>query len=145
MGPSQIAADGTWAMPPGEGPCRTWPIPAQGCGCLPEDPAAWDEVQRHAVEVATELLWRLTAGRFGLCWELVRPCPAPCLPPNPATGRPRGPAPVGGEWVDMSMCGCSTSARRGCSCGTPPSMVALPGPLHYDPDIHPVTVWVDEE
>lgn len=144
-----IGPDGTWPLNSASGPCRTWPMES-GCGCLPPDATTWDELQIHSVEVATEILWRLTAGRFGLCRELVRPCGAPCRPEAPG-GRGFHPDLRGGRWVNVS-CGCAPErARDDCSCGTAPSELFLPGPVYWeDPRIDPenphryrMHVWVD--
>lgn len=118
-----VAPDGTWAMPAGAGPCRTWPL-QPGCGCLPVNPTEWDATQRGAVEAATEILWRLTAGQYGLCRETVRPC----------TPTRRG--------LDTT-CRCG---RGLCGCG--PTELALPGPVHWTTSDHPgitypLEVWID--
>lgn len=122
-----IADDGTWAMPEGSGPCRTWPLDNT---CLrisrrqrdalsePDAQVAW----RRAVEIATELLWRLTAGRFGLCRVTVRP------EPMPRHARRR-----------IGDCRCRPS---GCRCGTPQAEIRLPGPVHHTPE-HNVVVRLD--
>lgn len=155
----RVNTDGTWPMPPGAGPCRTWPLDP-GCGCLPvpatrngtAPPDAADIIsdrQRSAIEAATEILWRLTAGRYGLCPELVRPCRRSCtriLPPVAAAGPV--PLQVGGRWVNVS-CGCPPA--RDCGCDGVDKLV-LPGQVYWerpnptpdpDPDRSAITVWID--
>ncbi|MBB3665908.1 hypothetical protein FB384_004867 [Prauserella sediminis] len=133
-----VDVDGTWALPAsgGSGPCRTWPLDPS-CGCLPDDPASWAPEHQRVVEAASEILWRLTAGRFGLCHDTVRPCRRNCLPDDcyapPATSGLL----LGSRWVNM---GCAHQ-QRPCGCG-PVSEIALPGPVHVD-DEHPVAVRVD--
>lgn len=101
----RYAADGTWSMPPEIGPCRTWPIDPF-CTCfagadVPDQPP-WPAELERCVEIATEYLWRRTAGAFGLCWELVRPCPAPGPEAAPRGGvawpDPHGSAPPSAGW-----------------------------------------------
>lgn len=146
--PPDPETDGTWEMPAGSGPCRTWPVRLD-CTCLP-DPARdpWDEQMRASVEVATEILWRLTAGRYGVCREIVRPCRRRCR-----SGHGGGPRPVvvDGRWVNISGCSCPCpdQACDGCGCGRGPDRLVLPGPV-YAPrlpdecdDMELVTVWVD--
>lgn len=127
-----IGDDGTWPMAGGKsGPCRTWPV-MPGCGCLPPDATTWDEEQRQAVEAATDILWRLTGGMYGLCRTTVRPCRKPLhstygpLTAGPSSG-PR-PALIDGQWFNL-FCGCPTN---GCSCG-PMSELRLPGPVYWEP------------
>jgi hypothetical protein len=66
-----------------EGPCP-WPLDTACCPGWPEDPEEWDDQHVLAVEIATDILWRLTAGRFGLCPELIRPCRRACTPDGSA-------------------------------------------------------------
>lgn len=55
--------------------CDTWPVDTS---CLPTDWPAdsseWTDAQTQAVDVASEILRRLTAGTIGLCTRKVRPC-----------------------------------------------------------------------
>lgn len=135
-----VGADGTWPIRPAGGPCRTWPLDPS-CGCLPADPHTWDGDQQHAVEVATEILWRATAGRFGLCRETVRPCHhgAPdCDPPRHGWTGPR-PVLYGGAWRNVT---CSCRDRRSCGCGTE-QLLTLPGPVYVAPPAYELEVWVD--
>lgn len=139
-------------MPDGAGPCRTWPV-EPSCSCLPEEPGEWDPQIRSAVETATEILWRLTAGRFGLCYEIVRPCRPGCRTP---AGTPAGPHPtlIDGRWINLSSCGCGCPPNRcdDCDCGTGPDRLTLPGPVYAPhlpgscpPGDYPVTVWINGE
>lgn len=104
--------------------CQPWPLDPT---CLPDDwsanPSEWTQGQRRAVEIASEYLWWLTAGRFGLCDEQIRPCLQPC---QPSSGSHDGPRPrvVDGRWVNVT-CGCG---GRGCSC-TRVCEIQLPGPV----------------
>ncbi|GAA3172731.1 hypothetical protein GCM10020001_119020 [Nonomuraea salmonea] len=52
--------------------------------------AASDDVREWAAALATELLWRLTGKRFGLCEITLRPCRAPC-PDSGGAARLAGP------------------------------------------------------
>jgi hypothetical protein len=135
-----FAPDNTWAMPEGDGPCATWPL--AGCSEFPDDVTAWDELMYVSVEVATELLWRLTAGRYGLCEETVRPCRrAPRAMTGVADGAGWMPVLDDGRWLNLT-CGCPREVlRTGCGCDDVPQ-VRLPGPVTLD-DAHPITVTVD--
>lgn len=130
--PDVIGEDGTWPMLGGRGgPCRTWPV-MPGCGCLPPDATTWDDAQRSAVESATEILWRLTGGQFGMCREVLRPCRTPQRAGLPPLGAPypAGPYPTldAGQWINV-VCGCGSDS---CSCG-PVSEIRLPGPIYWEP------------
>lgn len=122
-----VDTDGTWAMPPDtDGPCRTWPL-APGLGCLTGPAAGWDAAQRFAVEDATDTLWRLTAGRYGMCRVTVRPghqapgpgcCSATLVWPASPVVSPTG---------------------SGCHC-SPQRVVQLPGPVVPGREVQ---VWLD--
>lgn len=151
-------------MPQNNGPCRTWPLDEQSCTCLaeidlPEDGPPWPAAFERAVEIATEYLWRATAGRYGLCWEMVRPCPVPGPEQAPRGGvawpDPHGTAPPSGGWgvggglgpvPPYSMAGGEPGASSfgvgggwsglcgcsgGCGCG-PAAELQLPGPVWQD-------------
>lgn len=157
MSETRYAPDGTWAMPVETGPCRTWPIDPT-CSCFEDqdlsDGPPWPREMERAVEIATEYLWRQTAGRYGLCWEMIRPCPAPGPEVAPRGGLawpdPHGTAPTPSRWGAAGgigpfgghgpgvrgtpygddgwygLCGC------GGSCGCGPREMQLPGPVWQD-------------
>src|SRR5579875_1732819 len=55
-----------------------WPLDTS---CLPgwdPDPQKWTPEQQRGARLAGEMMWRLTAGRFGFCDELVRPASRGC-------------------------------------------------------------------
>lgn len=154
----RYAPDGTWEMPATNGPCRTWPIDPT-CTCFDDldvNGPPWPRELERAVEIATEYLWRKTAGRFGLCWEMIRPCPAPGPEHAPRGGiawpDPNGTAPGAASWGTggglgpfpssawspaasgtrsgggwYGTCGCA----GGCGCG-PSDEIQLPGPVWQD-------------
>lgn len=107
-------------------PCD-WPADTSCC-------PAWDgltaEQQQLALDVATEILWRATGRRFGLCEISVRPCRQPCAGAVPAwpTSTPPGGAfrPVldGGTWLNIACGQCGDDCHCGRLCE-----VALPGPV----------------
>lgn len=102
-------------------PCAAWPLdPACSYG-LAVDPADQSEAVRAALLGATEVLWRWTAGVFGLCPLAVRPCRSWC-----GAGADWRPELVGGRWLNIS-CGCPSAGA--CSCG-PICAVELPGPVN---------------
>jgi hypothetical protein len=89
-------------------PCTDWPIdPACTFGIDP-NPGTRPAAQTYAVKVATELLWRLTAGIYGTCPLTVRPCGKTCQgfvewwPSQLPDGR----------WINIA-CACEDST---CSC-----------------------------
>lgn len=134
--PAQAATvmAGTWPLTDPEGPCRTWPL-EPGVGCLPGDPAQWSTLQRFAVTDATEILWHLTAGHFGLCRVTVRPTGRPVRCHRVLQGVPV--AAVGAEpGLCEGSCGCTRLQE-----------VVLPGPVYRDPPgadlVHTLEVWVD--
>lgn len=158
---TRYAPDGTWAMPLNNGPCRTWPIDPT-CTCFDRkdlsDGPPWPEDLERCIEIATEYLWRKTAGRYGLCWELVRPCPAPGPEAAPRGGvawpDPHGSAPASRGWSVGGGLGpfhhsavgrgpSTTNEEPGggwfglcgcggsCNCGPAPEL-QLPGPVWQD-------------
>lgn len=120
-------------------PCADWPLEPGCTHGIPVDPAERTPEQVAALAAASEVLWRLTAGVFGLCPITVRPCRGGCpsvgmdsfpprgIPPDGARwGAPTGmPALIGGQWLNIP-CGCGRSA---CGCG-PVSEIRLPGPVN---------------
>lgn len=119
--------------PDGTGPCA-WPLDAS---CAPDFPplvADWTPAHVLAVEIATDMLWRRTAGRYGLCPELIRPCRRACSPDRHGTGWLWDPHQTGalnpylderGKWFNF---GCSCP-RPDCSCKAP-CIIRLPGPVN---------------
>lgn len=117
--------------PDGTGPC-SWPIDTACCPGWAEDPGEWTDQHILAVQIATDMLWRRSAGRFGLCPELIRPCRRGCTPDSYGTGFlwdrstfPLDPYVVGGKWFNFG-CGCGPVD---CSC-TPLCVLELPGPVN---------------
>lgn len=110
------------------GPC-VWPIDTVCCPGWPDDVADWTPEHVLAVEIATDTLWRLTAGRYGLCPELIRPCRRACTPDGMGTGMlwdrstfPLDPFTQNGKWYNFG-CGCGPVD---CSCA-PLCVLELPG------------------
>lgn len=117
--------------PDGTGPCP-WPIDLACCPDWPEDPSEWTSQHTLAVEIANDFLWRRTAGRFGLCPELIRPCRRGCTPDRHGTGFlwdrstfPLDPYVFNGKWFNFG-CGCGP---EDCSCD-PQCVLELPGPVN---------------
>ncbi|WP_206781986.1 hypothetical protein, partial [Bailinhaonella thermotolerans] len=103
-----------------------WPIDPVWCPGWPADPADYTAAQAAAADVATELLWRLTAGRYGLRTDTVRPCRRGCLDGGAvADGGWMRPVLLGARWVNMGGCTCIGT----CGCG-PVCEVELPGPVY---------------
>lgn len=87
-------------------PCDVWPVPEACSYGIPAVPAARTPLQVHAMAVATEILWRLTAGIYGLCTLTVRPCGCRC------TGTGWVPfQQLDGSWINV-VCGCESQ----CGC-----------------------------
>lgn len=61
--------------------CQPWPVDMSGCKGWDPDPANWTDAQKQAIAWAGEILWRLTAGRYGTCRVKVRPCQKRCADP----------------------------------------------------------------
>ncbi len=108
-----------------DGPCGPWPLDTSCCPGWPDTPAEWTPEQQAAAEIATEVLWRLTAGRYGLCEELIRPCRRGCDSPYSGPESLLRPVLDSGRWYNRP-CGCGPS---GCLC-TPLCEIYLPGPVH---------------
>jgi hypothetical protein len=108
-----------------DGPCGPWPLDPACCPGWPADPTQWTPEQTAAVEIATDVLWRLTAGRYGLCEEVIRPCRRDCGEQRTGGGSAVRPVLDAGSWYNRP-CGCG---RLGCSC-TPLCELFLPGPVH---------------
>jgi hypothetical protein len=134
-----VDADGTWPLDTSDGgPCRTWPV-LPGCSSLPADPADWTATDRNAIALSTSLLWHATAGQYGLCRQVLRPC---LTPPAPAGLSSRLGRSAVGSRFSADACGCGS---RACSCA---QELQLPGPVYYaintDP-VHDIEVWIDGE
>lgn len=120
-----------------DGPCEPWPINPLCCPDWPEDPQEWDEQHVEAASIATDILWRMTAGRYGLCAQKIRPCRKGCTPDGHGTGFLWGNASWilspyqddKGRWFNVG-CACGTD----CSCG-PVCAIELPGPVHAVVDV----------
>lgn len=106
-------------------PCAPWPLDAT---CLPAgwNPVALTPEQTASVKVASEILWRLSGGQFGLCEIILRPCRRGCIDTNLAywANGVFVPYVMGGEWFNLTCCG-----QNSCGCG-PICELELPGPVH---------------
>jgi hypothetical protein len=100
--------------------CADWPIDPNCDFGIPANPAQRTQHQTHAVGVASEILWRLTAGIFGVCPITVRPCGRTCegFPLSYPAQLPDG------QWINVS-CGCDYSP---CACCRV-CEIALEGPV----------------
>lgn len=108
------------------GPCQWSP----DYSCCPAYDDASPELRELAEGVATEILWRLTGRRFGLCETKLRPCRQSCADSwrqdwHGAPGAPWTPYLDGGQWYN-AVCG---KCRSDCSCGELCELL-LPGPVH---------------
>jgi hypothetical protein len=99
--------------------------------CCPSYAGASAELKALAEGVATELLWRLTGRRFGLCEITIRPCRKGCTDgaglgswSSGEWAPPYVPYLQGGQWFNAS-CG---SCLGECSCSRL-CEIALPGPV----------------
>jgi len=106
-----------------DGPCGPWPLDPSCCPDWPDDPGQWNTGQRAAAEIATDVLWRLTAGRYGLCEEVIRLCRDDCT--THSSGGLLQPVMEARRWYNRT-CGCSPAS---CLC-TPLCTLTLPGPVH---------------
>jgi len=100
-------------------PCSVWPVDEACSYGIPVDPVDRTPVQVHAMAVATEILWRLTAGIYGTCPITVRPCGRKCgsfdfFPTQT----------IQGVWINVA-CGCEQST---CGCCYV-CEIALEGPV----------------
>lgn len=99
--------------------------------CCPSYADATPELKALAEGVATELLWRLTGRRFGLCEITIRPCRKGCTDGDRLGSWSGGdwsppyvPYTQGGQWFNAACGSCLTD----CSCATL-CEIALPGPV----------------
>lgn len=109
--------------------CTVWPLVAE---CLPDcwsaDPAKWTPLQRWAVEAASAILRRLTAGIYNFCPITIRPCRRGCGPERfrnlaDPLALPWTPALIDGRIYNLT---CNT-CRDECGCG-PVSEIILDPP-----------------
>jgi hypothetical protein len=128
-----------FAQDVGDAPC-VWPLDPACCPGWPTDPDEWTEHHRTAVQIATEIMWRLTAGQYGLCPVKIRPCRTGCAGGQNWLWGMRGGFPYGmgwstdwvlnpytddqGRWFNFG-CGCGTQ----CSC-KPLCILEIPGRVH---------------
>lgn len=112
------------------GPCEPWDAIWQGgeCGIL-LDPGA-PAVTGAAVQAASEILYHLTAQRFGLCTVTLRPCRQGCNEGFPwhqwwEYGSYPQPYWWAGTWYNLACGTCGGS----CSC-VGLDETTLPGPVH---------------
>lgn len=122
-----VPAGGEYPALP-SGVCAPWdPMYPTGC-TMPE---GYESVESTALDMATEVLYALTARQFGLCTVTLRPCRRECYSSSWWQGSGWSPyttalTPHAGQyWLGMSCGSCGT----GCSCASL-SEVALPGPVY---------------
>jgi hypothetical protein len=102
-------------------PCQDWPLnPACTRGIEPV-PASRTPQEAYAVSVATELLWRATAGIYGTCELTVRPCGRKCRSSAFAYWPVQTSS---GEWINVS-CACPQDSCGCCNV----SEIALAAPV----------------
>lgn len=101
--------------------CAPWPIDAACAFGIDPDEETRPDDQVFAVKLASEILWRFTAGIYGPCPVTVRPCRKSCGQGTPGFF----PHLIAGTWVNV-VCGCDGADT--CSCNTV-SKVLLPGPV----------------
>lgn len=116
-------------------PCSVWPVDEACSYGIPVDPEDRTPVQVHAMAVATEILWRLTAGIYGTCPVTVRPCGRKCgsfdfYPMQTLQG----------VWINVT-CGCEESV---CGCCYV-CEIALEGPVASVTEVIVDGVVVDSE
>lgn len=115
---------------PARGICDPWePIYQEGCTL----PSGYEAVEATALEMASEILYALTARQFGLCTITLRPCRRECystsswqsalssLSAFSTSLTPR----ASQYWLGVACGSCGTD----CSCTTI-SEVVLPGPIY---------------
>jgi len=113
------------------GPCEPWDAiwPGGSCSVLLETGAA--AVTGDAVQAASEILYQLTAQRFGLCNVKLRPCRQSCSSTFPwhtwwQYGTYPQPYWWAGTWYNLA---CGTCPNDSCSCVALEETV-LPGPVY---------------
>lgn len=123
-------------------PCP-WPLPPNVCPDVPDRDSLIDEdddavLYDFLLAAATEILWRASGRRYGLCSATVRPCSPGCAQ-LPTYLRSRGlyqalggslpffPILLNGAWSNCSSCG-DCGACRCCTAGC--HEVDLPAPVY---------------
>lgn len=113
------------------GPCTSWePVWPQGdCAVILETASA--EVTGIAIQMASEILYHLTAQRFGLCEVELRPCRQSCYGNFPwfnwwQYGTYPTPVNWNGTWYNLA---CGNCPGDSCSCIGLDETI-LPGPIH---------------
>lgn len=117
--------------------CDAWPVDTS---CLPQgwtaDPAQWTAEQKMAVEVASEILKRLSGGVYGLCTLKIRPCRTRYRQPWPDPVMLGVGSTAGGPWSPMLLDGRIYNVHFGCggdsSCGCSPMSEIILDPPAYD-------------
>lgn len=113
------------------GPCEPWdPVWPQGdCALILQTASA--EVTGQAIQMASEILYQLTAQRFSLCQVVLRPCRRSCYGNFPwymwwEYGTYPQPYWWNGTWYNLA---CNNCPGDSCSC---PGLdeTLLPGPVH---------------
>jgi len=110
------------------GPCDDWD-PIWGTCTVGLSPAA-QSLTGTALTAASEILWMLTAQRFGLCRVQLRPCRSTCVDDQARAagwwefGSYPYPTWIAGTWFNLGCGGCAGS----CSC-TVLQETLLPGPI----------------
>ena len=106
------------STPPGL--CTAWE-PIWPC----DIPASSSAVTGSALQMASEVLWGLTARRFGLCSVTLRPCRKDCTGIVTSDSYPT-PMLISGSWYNIT---CGSGCGDDCSCVSV-SEVILPGPVY---------------
>lgn len=112
------------------GPCQPWPVVWPGGECDVRLLTGAAEVTGVAVEAASEILYHLTAQRFGLCEVVLRPCRQTCWSNFPwhnwwDYGSYPRPYWWNGTWYNLA---CGQCPGDSCSCVAIEETV-LPGPI----------------
>ncbi|MET7814212.1 hypothetical protein ABZT26_25615 [Streptomyces sp. NPDC005395] len=135
--------------------CRPWPVDTTCCRDWPGADAPEEDRRRaeRALAIASDRLRKLTAGRWGLCEEVIRPCDVPSAQSEQFRrweaqslyGSVAGGSYDASRWVSgmrPPLCGCSAP----CSCADV-CKVVLPGPadsvlaVKVDGQVLPTTAY----
>jgi hypothetical protein len=117
--------------------CDAWPVDTS---CLPQgwpaEPTEWNPEQKAAVDVASEILKRLSGGVFGLCTLKIRPCRTRYREPWPDPAMLGVGTVAGGPWSPTLLDGRIYNFHFGCggdsSCGCSPMSEITLDPPAYD-------------